>query len=162
MEQHTIEQILQYASQFFGAQDDDTQLPATQESFEQLLALDERAITVQLTDEGSLISWMVSIPTSHKQMNAFLTEQITERELFESAMLKEQKQLEAVYLCAVFVQPEYRKQGYGRSTVKKAVDSYMAENSDVAVYTWPWNCAGRKAVKAIADQEGIEVVQRPS
>lgn len=166
MEQHTIQQILQYAEDFFGTQDDPNQLPATQEAFEQLVALDPRAITIELDENSDLIGWMVAMPTSKKQMDAFVAEAITERELFEAAIERQEHgaeaAAEAVYLCAVFVLPAFRKQGFGRGLVQKAVRSYTKENPQTAFYTWPWSCPGRKVVKKIADQEGIEVLERPS
>lgn len=164
MTERTIEQILLYAEQFFGTQNDPTQLPATRESFDALLALDERGIVTELTEEGDLIGWMVTVPTTAEQMESFVNERITEAELFSNSIIPRAHTgyVEAVYLCAVFVLPEYRQKGYGRGLVQKAVRLYREENSEAQFFTWPWSCAGRKVVKKIADEEGITITERPS
>lgn len=159
MNENVFLQLLKYVDDFFPDTFSSLELPATEDTFRSLLALDRRTIQVDIDQStGDLFGWMISLPTTSILMGQFLAEEISEKELFEQTCAIAQLgkyQLESVYLCSAFVLPEYRGQGVGRALVHAAINAYRVENEEVQLFNWPANCMGRIAVARILDQSEI-------
>ncbi len=142
-----IEQINFIANDFFGSNDDPEQVPANMDSFHKLLALDKNSIGVQTTDDGKIMGWCASFPTTIELMNKFMNNQINERQMFHMCSPGDHG---ALYVMSVFVLPEYRGQVNPKSLVGRTITPMR--NADTQIFYDGFSEEGKRLGSLMSQQ----------
>ena len=141
-----IEETNKMAAVLFGTDEDKTQAQPTLENALRLIALEKNNF-ICLKEGGKIIAWSVVMPTSQKEMERFLKEEINEKELFEISI--EHPSFEALYLMAVIVLPEYRKQGIGSSLMKQQIEYFKGKYGIEKLYAFVLTEEGKGLIGAL-------------
>lgn len=145
MDKKILDKILNISEQFFGTVNDPEQIPITEGSNFKLHKLHPKSFIYKL-ENGEPISWVVVVPTSKELMDKFLRSEISEKELLD--MSEPQKEYGALYLCAAFTVPEYRRKGYAVEMFEEAVNS-IPHTADADLFTWPVSPEGEKMIERL-------------
>lgn len=70
-------------------------------------------------ENGEPISWVVTLPTTNDLASKFLEGRISERQLL--TMTETQNEYDALYLCAAFTIPGFRRMGYATELFLKSI-----------------------------------------
>lgn len=136
-----IEGTNRAAVHLFGTDVDEDQAQPTLENALALIGLDKNTF-ICLKDEGKIVAWSVVLPTSREDMNDFLSGKITERELFDRSVSS--PSYEALYLTAVVVLPEHRKQGIGLRLMKHQIEYFRQKYGIADFYAYTLNEDGKR------------------
>lgn len=153
-----LEQIREMSEKFFGTQSDPDQIPIGAESTKKLESIHKDACLFKLDEKGNPIGWVTVVPTSIETMDKFLDKKITEVQLLEEAM--KEKKFEALYLCGIFVLPEYRRKGYAKGMMIEVIEKVIGNNKDAQFYAWPYSGEGKIALKSLSSLLGKPIFER--
>jgi GNAT superfamily N-acetyltransferase len=142
---------------YFGTHSDPDQMQVTQESRDKFFSIHKDVLMYRLDEKENLIGWSIVIPTSLEVMNKFLHKEITESQLLDFAV--KEKKFEALYLCIIFVLPEFRRKGYAREMFLESI-SKLSAGKDLALYCWIYSDEGGKLVEVISKELGRPIVSR--
>lgn len=156
MDEKILEKMLSMGERFFGTVVDSEQMPVTKESYYKLQKLHPKTVVYRI-EHGEPVSWVVVLPTSTELAGQFLRGKINERELLD--LTKPQDEYEALYLCAAFTVPEYRRKGYVLELFKEAVNG-IPHVSDAMLFAWPFSDEGRRVMEKAETIFGIKIVQK--
>ena len=110
------------AEDYFGMDDDPSQMKATDESRKWVMSKGKFYNNI-IRDGKDIIGFTFMLPTTTNLMNLFIENKITESELFENIKnLGIEEKPEAIYLCSAFIKPEYRRKGYVTNAYVKAIN----------------------------------------
>jgi GNAT superfamily N-acetyltransferase len=154
MDKEAFEKMLKISEEFFGSQSDPDQMPINQESADKLFSLHPDTILYTFDESDNPIGWAVVVPTSMRVMDEFLKKEISERRLLEKAV--EEKKFEALYLCAVFILPEYRRRGFAKKLLLDAIQK-VSHGKDLELYAWIYSEEGKRLSDVIAKTLGKEI-----
>ncbi|MEK7585183.1 MAG: GNAT family N-acetyltransferase [Patescibacteria group bacterium] len=157
MDKETLEKIRRISEKFFGTQSDPDQMPVNQESADKLHAIHPDTIIYKFDGPRNPIAWSVVVPTSIGVMNGFLNKEISEKELLD--MATEEKKFEALYLCAVFVLPEYRGKGYAKQLLTESIDK-LSKGKVLPLYCWIYSKEGAGLINLLSQELGREIARR--
>ena len=155
-EEQILAETMRIAEKFFGTLNDPEQIPITQASVVKLRRLHPAAFHY-LTDEAGehAVGWIVVVPTTKVLMRQFLEGRMTERQLFDQTV--PQNRYDALYLCAAFVLPEYRRQGLATKLFKDSLKAIPLTH-DAELFAWPTTPEGKAmAEKMIAEGHKIQL-----
>ena len=133
-----FEEVDKTARDFFGLQEDSTQIAADQKTYEYSLQIGGCSIIA--LENGKLLGWGFAFPTNRKLMDQFINGNITENQLFW--MTKKDDNYDAIYLCAIFVYEEYRRSGLGSKILNACIDPLLKK--DVCIFYEPYTEEGKK------------------
>jgi hypothetical protein len=120
MNQDAFNKVLKISEEFFGTESDPDQMPISQESADKLTSIHPDAVVYKFDGYGNPVGWAVVVPTSEQIMEKFLSQKISERQLLDEAA--QEKKSEAIYLCAAFTLPDYRRRaGYAKELLLQAI-----------------------------------------
>ena len=114
-----IKEIHKIATDYFGTETDETQLPATQAATNHAFNIGGIHTLAVDKENGDLVGWGFSIPTTQKLMYEYLNNKITEAELFWNT---KKGNYDAIYFVSVFVKPEYRNLSIALKLINKSVE----------------------------------------
>jgi GNAT superfamily N-acetyltransferase len=154
MNKDSFEKIKKISEEFFGTKSDPEQIEINQENADELYKLHSGTIIYKFNEKDEPIAWVTTIPTSIHVMNDFLDKKISERELMGLAL--KEKSFEALYLCGVFVLPEYRNMGYGKSMLLQGIEK-VSQDKDIPLYCWNYSEEGRMLIKSLSLVVGKEI-----
>ncbi len=157
MNNEAFEKVLKLSEEFFGSTVDPDQMPINLESSNKLNSIDPNTVIYKFDGENNPVAWIVTVPTSIKTMNKFLHKDITERELLDIAVAE--KSFESLYLCGVFVLPEYRRRGYGKELAKESFEK-LSRGENVALYSWAYSEEGKKLIENLEHDFGQKIMLR--
>ncbi len=142
-----FERMLQLADEIFASKTDPDQLDINPGVLDHLQEI--HPATVQEYDDGNgPVAWVLIIPTTRELMNQFLSEQISERQLYEQTLLKEK--YDAVYLCSAMVLKEYRRKGLSKQLSIEAIEAIRKDHPVEMLFDWPFSAEGQLCAEAIA------------
>lgn len=157
MNEETFKKVLKISEDFFGTQSDPDQMPINQESADKLNSISSDTILYKFDDKGNPIAWSVVVPTTIEVMNKFLHKDISEKELLQRA--SKDKKFEALYLCAVFVLPEYRRKGLAKDLLIESVKK-LSNQKELPLYSWIYSEEGKKLSGYLSSALGVEILKR--
>lgn len=157
MNHEVFEKVLKISEEFFGTGTDPDQMPVTKETADTLFSIHHDTVLYKFDESGNPIAWSVIVPTSVEVMNKFLNKEISEKELL--AIAAQEKRFDALYLCAVFVLPEYRRQGYAKQLLLDGVTK-ISNGRQLPLYCWIYSDEGKRLIHALAQEFGREIVSR--
>lgn len=157
-EQH-VDEMLTMGGEFFGQFNDPTEIKATRENYEKIVALHPAAYRFKTNEAGKLVAWSVVIPTSRVIAVDFVERRITERELLERTRMHEKH--DALYLFAALTLPEYRGRGYAKKMLKEQIHEIGGDTEgELMLFAWTVTEAGEKMVGAIERELGVTIIRR--
>lgn len=139
MNQEAFDKVLKISEEFFGTKSDPDQMPINQVSANKLSSIHSDTVQYKFDESNNPIAWSVVVPTSIETMNRFLKKEISEKELLDIAA--QEKKFEALYLCAVFVLPEYRGKGYAKELILESIKKLSA-GKNLPLYCWIYSKEG--------------------
>ena len=154
MDKEIVQKIIDIGEQLFKTAQDPTQIPISWGSYYKLQELHQDSLLCK-TENGELISYVVTLPTKKELMNDFLEGKINERELLD--LTKPQKIYEALYLCEAFTTSEHRRRGYIIELFRQAISS-IPHTSDVKLFTWPFSEEFKKLTEKLSSILGTKIL----
>lgn len=151
------ERMIKLVTEFFGTRTDPDQISVTDTEREHLQQIHPATMTEVANEEGPIL-WLLIIPTTAAIMNDFLAEKITEKQLLEQT--KPGISYDAIYLCSIYVLPEFRKQGLAKKTAIDAVNQVRENQPIKALFYWPFSEEGKEAAMAISKELGLPLYER--
>ena len=139
--------MIQLAGEFFDVENDPEQIQANEHVLERLRNIHPASMGEKCTRDGP-VAWTLVFPTSHRLMELFIANKITERELLRRT--RAGGKYDAVYLCSVLVLPEYRRKGIARRLAIQSIKSIQQQHSIHYLFYWPFGGAGKKLAEDIA------------
>ena len=153
MDEKILEKMLSVAENFFKTASDSSQIPINKESFYKIQRLHPKTLLYK-TKNNKPISWIVILPTSKKLADEFLQGKISERELLDKS--NPQKEYEALYLCAAFTIPKYRRKGYVIEMLNEAIGS-IPHTDDIKLFAWSYSQEGKSLIKKLEKTLGGKI-----
>jgi hypothetical protein len=145
------------AEEVFSVRTDPSQLNVDQNVIERLFRIHPSTVSEE-RDENGPVAWLLVIPTTTELMERFLSEEITERELFDLTPLD--VPYEAVYLCSGLVLEEYRRKGITRRLAMKAIEDIRKDHPVKALFSWAFTEEGDRAAERIAELTALPLKKR--
>jgi predicted GNAT superfamily acetyltransferase len=133
-----FDEVDRIAKEFFQIDSDPNQIKADEETF--LYSLEIGGGTLGAFDGDKMIGWSFAFPTNRILMEQFLSNEITEKELFWNT--KKNPNYDAIYFCAMYVYPEYRSLSLAIKLIRKCIDPLLKEG--VCVFYDPYSSAGAR------------------
>ena len=156
--QPNLIRLLELVDDVFETRNDPSQIGFSDDDMAKMGELHEACLQEASNTDGP-IAWVSVIPTSIELMTRFISEEITERELFDLTTLKTPQ--ESVYLCSAIVLPEFRRSGVAFNLSVSAIRAMQTDNNITHVFVWPFTNEGESLALKIAHACGIPLVLRP-
>jgi hypothetical protein len=145
------------AEEVFSVRTDPSQLNVDQQVIERLFRIHPSTVSEE-RDENGPVAWLLVIPTTTELMERFLSEEITERELFDLTPLD--VPYETVYLCSGLVLEEYRRKGITKRLALKAIEDIRKDHPIKALFSWAFTEEGDRAAERIAELVDLPLKKR--
>ncbi len=157
MNNKAFEKVLKISEDFFGTTTDPDQMPINQESANKLYSIDPDTVMYKFDADNNPIAWIVTVPTSFDTMDKFLHKEITEKQLLDIAT--SERKNEALYLCGIFVLPEYRRKGYASTLAKESIER-LSRGKNITLYSWAYSEEGRRLIENLEKQLDQKIALR--
>lgn len=152
-----FDRMLDLVNTFFDTRNDPDQISVTEEQREKLNQIHSATLSELANADGPIV-WILLIPTNTDVMRRFLSSAISERQLLDLTQPGDGYQ--SVYLCSASVLPEFRKQGLAKKVTIEAINSIRAQHTITTLYYWPFSGEGRVLANSIANELGLELLER--
>lgn len=149
--------MIQLAEEFFATKKDPSQISINKKVILRLKRIHPNTMTEKSTTKGP-VAWILLIPTTHILMERFITNKITERELFNKNPLR--VKYDSIYLCSALVLPEYRGRGLAKSLMIKAIKSIQKEHPITCLFYWALSTEGKKLAASVAAELSLPLYKR--
>lgn len=157
MDQNTLKQIFRLAEDVFGTATDPDQIPPTPEYRAKIDRLHPESTAYRLDENGHVIGFVFVVPTTKAIMDRFLKGEITERAILD--LTHPQAVYDALYLCAVYVDPRHRRQGLATAMFRELL-SKLPFSRDATLFYWPFTEHGERLAQALEKQTGKRLLKR--
>ncbi|MBN1157535.1 GNAT family N-acetyltransferase [Candidatus Woesearchaeota archaeon] len=142
-----IAEAADLAENYFHTAKDKTQLRTNKSNFTWILIHYPNCLNI-IKSNRKVVGFTLVLPCNNKLMSAFLKNKMTERELLKA--IKEKITLdnfEVTYLCACYINPEFRRKGLA----KKAFVDSVKRIGKTDLFYWEYSREGRKLMEKVAD-----------
>lgn len=153
-----VEDSSEMAEEFFEMESKPDEMPASEENQKFVLEKIPECDNV-IRENGKIIGFTFIIPCNKDIMERFLSNKISERELFEEVKLKiNYENFDTIYLCSSFIKEEYRGKGLAIQGNVKSIRKIIADrNIKPILFSWAQTKEGEKSVKRTAKELGFEL-----
>lgn len=100
--------MIELADKVFSIRTDPSQLAVDEDVLERLKLIHPSTVS-EFDDRNGTVVWILLFPTTLELMDQFLSDRISENELFKFTPIG--IQYDAIYLCSAMVLEEYRRKG---------------------------------------------------
>ncbi len=152
-----LERLIKLAEDTFAIKSDPRQLNVNQKVIERLERIHPSTLAEYDEGEGP-VAWLVVIPTSTELMQKFISDEITEKELFE--LTPTEGTYDALYLCSALVLEEYRRKGIVKELALKAIKEIMKDHPIQSLFVWAFSSEGDSAAGNIAMIVGLPLYKK--
>jgi hypothetical protein len=157
MTEKQIGKILKEIEKFFQMGVNEKQAPATVEVFHKIETLHPSAVKYFM-DGDDIVSIAFAVPTSKDLAEKFLSDKITERELF--ALSGPMERYGALYFYIAFTLRPYRGRGLTAQMFAASVRE-IPHTDDVIFLSWPSTDAGNKVLDTVERELNIIIRRKP-
>ena len=157
MEKPNLERMLELAEEVFASKNDPNQLDVNEEVMEQLQRIHPESIAEYDNGHGP-ICWIIQIPTTRQLMDQFLTNEISEKQLFELTPLNVPYQ--SVYLCSGMVLQEFRRKGIAKKLAFDALSKIRESHPIESLFVWAFTQDGDIASESLAKLSGLPLFKK--
>jgi hypothetical protein len=151
------QRMLDLVVNFFGTREDGDQITVTPEELKRLLDIHHATMTEVANEDGPIL-WLLLVPTTAKVMYEFLERIISERQLLLETIPGQE--YTAIYLCSIYVLPEFRKQGLSRKTMIEAINQIQKDHPIKSLYYWPFSNEGKQLATSIAEELDLPLFEK--
>lgn len=152
-----FERMIKLADEVFDVKDDPSQLDVNEDVIKKLKNIHPATVS-QFDDDNGPVAWVLLIPTTNELMNSFLSEKISEKELFE--LTQPNQSYDSIYLCSAMVLEEYRRKGIARKLTINAIERIRKDHPIKAVFVWAFSKEGELAAENIAGLISLPLYKR--
>jgi GNAT superfamily N-acetyltransferase len=152
-----FERMLQLAEDVFAVKNDPAQLDVDEAVIERLLQLHPASLA-EYNDGNGPVAWVLLIPTLKALMDQFLTQAISEKELFELTPMH--SEYDAVYLCSALVLEEYRRKGITKHLATEAINKIRKDHPIQSLFVWAFSAEGDLCAEVIANITKLPLYKR--
>ena len=157
MPDDNLTRMIRLADEFFEVKNDPEQLAIDQEVMERLRRLHPRTIN-EIRDENGPITWILLIPTTNDLMKQFLSDELSERRLFEKTPAAEK--YDAIYLCSALVLPEHRHKGLAKKLTVEAIQAIRQDHPITSLFYWWFSPGGENLALSVAKECKLPLYKR--
>jgi hypothetical protein len=157
MEKSNFERMSQLAEEVFESKNDPNQLDVNEEVMEQLQRIHPESIAEYDNGHGP-ICWIIQIPTTRLLMEQFLSNEISEKQLFELTPLDVPYQ--AVYLCSGMMLQEYRRKGIAKKLAFDALSKIRESHPIESLFVWAFTQDGDIFSESLAKLSGLPLYKK--
>ncbi len=157
----TLKEILEtkrLGESYFKTKIDPDQFPATNKSAEWTYKKIQNFINI-IKYKNKIIGFTFIIPSNKKLMKYFISNKITERELYEKSK-KLKLNFETLYLCAAFINKEFRRESLALKAFIKTIKNNS--NKNTFLFYWAYSKEGEKLAKKIGKITKLKILKRKS
>jgi len=151
------QRMLDLVVNFFGTRNDLDQISVTDEEREHLEKIHPATMTEVANDDGPIL-WLLILPTTTVLMEQFISGALTEKQLLDQTPVG--IAYDAIYLCSVYVLPEFRKQGLAKKTTLEAVNKIRADFAIKSLFYWPFSNEGKDLALSISKELNLPLHER--
>jgi hypothetical protein len=151
------QRMLDLVVNFFGTREDGDQITVTPEELKRLLDIHPATMSEVANEDGPIL-WLLLVPTTAKVMYEFLEGIISERQLLLETLPGQE--YTAIYLCSIYVLPEFRKQGLSRKTMIEAINQIQKDHPIKSLYYWPFSNEGKQLATTIAEELDLPLFEK--
>jgi len=152
-----FERMLQLADEIFDTKSDPEQLDVNEDVLNRLKQLHPASVSEKANGNGP-IAWILLIPTTRALMESFLSNEISEKELFY--LTHPSTQFNCIYLCSAMVLSEFRKKGITTELTTAAVNEINKTNKIEALFVWAFSEEGKLSAQKIAAQLNLPLFEK--
>jgi hypothetical protein len=157
MAKNNFEQMMEIIDEIFEVKNDPGQLDVDENVIEKLKQLHPSSLS-EYNEGNGPIAWVLMIPTITSLMNDFLTDKISEKELFEKTPLH--IQYDALYLCSATTLKEYRGKGITTRLALDAIENIRKTNPIKTLFVWPFTKQGNNLAEKLAQNAGLPLKEK--
>ncbi len=146
------------AEEFFQMQNKPKEIPASVENKRFILKKIPECDNI-IRCNGRAIGFTFIVPCNVGIMERFLSNKITERELFDECKNKiTYDNFDAIYLCSSFIKKKYRGRGLAIQGRIKSINKIIGGRKIKPIlFSWPQTIEGGKSVKRTAQELGFHL-----
>ncbi|HTL82518.1 MAG TPA: hypothetical protein VL651_12485 [Bacteroidia bacterium] len=146
--QENFKRMLGLVDEIFDMRNDPRQLQVDEKVLAKLGKL--HPATLAEHNVNGPVVWIMLIPTTTELMNKFLSDEISEQEMFDRT--NPGMKFDAVYLCSASVLPEFRRKGLAKRMTIDAIRAIQKDHPIQALFVWPFTEEGKILAQKIADE----------
>ena len=151
------ERLIQLSDEVFSSRTDPDQLNVNEDVMEHLQLIHPDTLS-EYDDGNGPVCWILCIPTTLDLMTKFITQTISERELYELTPLN--TKYEAIYLCSALLLEEFRGRGIAQNLAIKAIESIRIDHPIEALFFWSFSKEGEKLAEKVSRLIGLPLYKR--
>jgi ribosomal protein S18 acetylase RimI-like enzyme len=152
-----FERMIQLAEEVFAGRTDPGQLAVNDKVIDRLQQIHPATLS-EYDDGNGPVIWILLIPTTADLMNKFLSNEISEKELFELTPMH--TQYDALYLCSAMTLEEYRGRGITKELTLKAIESIRKDHPIATLFVWPFTSQGALLAGKLAQSVGLPLKKK--
>src|SRR3989344_6947209 len=152
-----VDESSELAEEFFHMNSKPDEIPASEKNRKFVLKNIPECDNI-IRANGKIIGFTLIIPCNKEVMERFLSNRISENELFEEVKKKvNYSNFDTIYLCSSFIMQEYRGQGLAIQGRIKSISKIIGKRSFKPIlFSWPQTKEGKKSVEKTASILGFE------
>ena len=151
------ERMIQLVTEFFDTKNDPDQISVSEEERDKLYKIHPATLSELANEDGPMV-WILIIPTTQAIMERFLKGEISEKQLLEETLPG--AVYEAIYLCSVFILPEYRHKGLAKKVGMEAINSIRKDHPIKSLFYWPFSNEGKGLAAFAAKELGLQLFEK--
>ena len=157
-----IDESSELAERFFNMASKPDEIPASEENKKFILEKIPDCDNV-IKSDGKIIEFTFVVPCNKSIMNRFLSNDLTEKELFEEVKLKiNYDNFDTIYLCSSFIEKGYRGRGLAVKGRIMSIKTRIGNRKiNPILFSWPQTKEGEKSVRRTASVLGLELKIKP-
>ena len=152
-----LNRMIELVTEFFDTRNDPDQISVTEEERKKLEEIHPATLSEFANEDGPIV-WILLIPTTQDIMDRFLKGVLSEKQLLQET--QPGKTYDAIYMCSVYILPEFRHKGLAKKVGLEAINSIRKDHPIKSLFYWPFSEEGRGLAKAAEQATGLPVYER--
>lgn len=157
MDTSNYERMIQLSDEVFSSRTDPDQLSVNENVMEHLQLIHPDTLSEYDNGNGP-VCWILCIPTTFNLMNKFISQTISERELYELTPLN--TKYEAIYLCSALLLEEFRGRGIAQRLAVTAIENIRIDHPIKALFFWSFSKEGERLAEKLSRLMGLPLYRR--
>lgn len=151
------QRMLDLVVNFFDTRNDPDQISVTDVEREHLEKIHPATMSEVANEDGPIL-WLLILPTTTALMEQFISGALTEKQLLDQTPVG--IAYNAIYLCSIYVLPEFRKQGLAKKTTLEAIAKIRANFPIKDLFYWPFSDEGKELALSISKELNLPLHER--
>jgi hypothetical protein len=153
-----FERMVQLANSVFDSRSDPSQLNVNEDVINRLHSIHPATLS-EYDDGNGPVAWILVFPTTTELMENFISDRISERQLYELTPIE--TKYTTLYLCSALVLPEYRGRGIAIRLTVQAIGSIKKDHPIQSLFVWPFSKEGDNLAEKIAGLTSMALEKKP-